>query len=65
MKILNLVYQKWLFILFERGGVTLAVRAGAPHSVVQKCMRVRSQEMVGYYATLSTKELSSAAKMAF
>ena len=49
----------------RRGGVTHAVRAGAPHEVVQKCMRVRSQEMVVYYATLSTKELSSAAKLAF
>ena len=65
MKILNLVYPKWVFIIFERDGVPLAVRAGAPHSVVQKCMRVRSQEMVGFYATLSSKELSSAAKLAF
>ena len=48
-----------------RGGVTHAVRAGAPHSVVKKCMRVRGEGMVGYYATLSSKELAAAANMAF
>jgi integrase len=49
----------------RRGGVTYAVRAGAPHSVVAKCMRVKSEAMVGYYATLSSKELRSASNLAF
>ena len=49
----------------RRGGVTHAVRAGAPHSVVQKAMRVRSEEMVGYYATLKSDELASVSKLAF
>ena len=49
----------------RRGGVTHAVRAGAPHSVVQKAMRVKSQSMVGYYATLRASELSETAKLAF
>ena len=49
----------------RRGGVTHAVRAGAPHSVVQKCMRVKAETMVGYYATLTSKELSSASNLAF
>jgi len=49
----------------RRGGVTHAVRAGAPHDVVQKCMRVKSASMVAYYASLTGKELHSAAKLAF
>ena len=49
----------------RRDGVTHAVRAGAPHSVVQKAMRVKSQSMVGYYATLRASELSETAKLAF
>ena len=49
----------------RRGGVTHAVRAGAPHSVVKKCMRVKTDSMVGYYATLSSKELRSASNLAF
>jgi hypothetical protein len=36
------------------------VRAGAPHSVVQKCMRVQLGGMVGYYETLSSTELNEA-----
>ena len=46
-------------------GVTHAVRAGAPHSVVQKCMRVKSKVMVSYYATLKGKDLAKVSKMAF
>ena len=42
-----------------------AVRAGAPHDIVQKCMRVKTPGMVAYYAFLSGKELHSAAKLAF
>ena len=49
----------------RRGGVTHAVRAGAPHSVVQKCMRVKTPGMVAYYASLKGEDLNSAAKMAF
>ena len=49
----------------RRGGVTHAVRAGAPHSVVQKCMRVKSKVMVGYYASLKGKDLAKVSKMAF
>ena len=49
----------------RRGGVTHAVRAGAPHDIVQKCMRVKSASMVAYYASLTGKELHSAAKLAF
>jgi integrase len=49
----------------RRGGVTYAVRAGAPHSVVSKCMRVKTEAMVGYYATLTSKELRSASDLAF
>ena len=49
----------------RRGGVTHAVRAGAPHSIVQKCMRVKSGGMVGYYATLSGEDLNKATKLAF
>jgi hypothetical protein len=49
----------------RRGGVTHAVRAGAPHPVVKKCMRVKSDGMVGYYATLSGNELNEASKLAF
>ena len=47
----------------RRGGVTHVVRAGVPHTVVQKCMRVKSKVMVSYYATLKGKDLVS--KMAF
>ena len=49
----------------RRGGVTNAVKAGAPHSVVKKCMRVKPDVMVGYYATLSCTELNEAGKLAF
>ena len=49
----------------RRGGVTYAVQEGAPHSVVAKCMRVKSEAMVGYYATLTSKELRSASNLAF
>ena len=49
----------------RRGGVTYAVRAGAPHPVVAKCMRVKGEAMVGYYATLTSKELRSASNLAF
>ncbi len=49
----------------RRGGVTHAIRAGAPHETVQKCMRVKTLGMVAYYATLTGKELHSAAKLAF
>ena len=49
----------------RRGGVTHAVRAGAPHSVVKKCMHVKFDGMVGYYATLTGNELDEASKLAF
>ena len=49
----------------RRGGVTHAVRAGAPHSAVKKCMRVKLDVMVGYYETLSGTELNEASKLAF
>ena len=49
----------------RRGGVTHAVRAGAPHSVVQKAMRVQTEGMVGYYATLQPSDLASVSKLAF
>ena len=49
----------------RRGGGTYAVRAGAPHPVVAKCMRVKGEAMVGYYATLTSKELRSASNLAF
>ena len=48
----------------RRGGVTHAVRAGAPHEVVQKAMRVKSN-MVGYYATLKGEDLVKVSKLAF
>ena len=44
----------------RRGGVTYAVRAGAPHEVVQKAMRVKTK-MVGYYATLKEEDFSKIA----
>jgi hypothetical protein len=60
------VCPRWDYILLEGGGgVTYAVRAGAPHSVVYKCMRVKTEAMVGYYATLTSKELRSASDLAF
>ena len=47
------------------GEVTHAVRAGAPPSIVQKCMRVKSEAMVGYYATLRGEDLEKLTKLAF
>ena len=49
----------------RRGGGTHAVRAGAPHSIVQKCMRVKFEAMVGYYATLRGEDLEKVTKLAF
>ena len=40
------------------------MRAGAPHEVVQKAMRVKSN-MVGYYATLKGEDLAKVSKLAF
>ena len=40
-------------------------RAGAPHEVVQKAMRVKSKSMVAYYATLKGKDLAKVSKLAF
>jgi hypothetical protein len=48
----------------RRGGVTHAVRAGAPHPIVQKCMRVKSVALVGY-KTLRGEDLEKATKLAF
>ena len=50
-------------MLCAGGGVTHAVGAGAPHSVVQKCMRVDGEGMVEYYYTLTSKELRSASNL--
>ena len=58
------VSQKGLHCM-RRGRVTHAVRAGAPHEVVQKAMRVKSKSMVGYYATLQGKDLAKVSKLAF
>ena len=49
----------------RKGGVTQAVRNGAVHSVVQKCMRVKSLQMVPFYASLGPADLCSALKLAF
>ena len=49
----------------RRGGVTHAVRTGAPHEVVQKDMRVKSKSMVPYYATLKGKDLAKVSKLDF
>jgi hypothetical protein len=46
-------------------GAKVAVRLGAPHSVVQKCMGVKSGGMLGYYASLSGADLNKANKLAF
>ena len=42
----------------RRGGVTHAVRNGAVHSVVQKCMHVKSLQMVPFYASLGPAKLA-------
>ena len=65
----NLLWQ-WLIAIFRlgcracivcAGGVegsgTYAVRAGAPHKVVQEAMRVKTN-MVGYYATIKGEDLA-------
>ena len=49
----------------RRERVTHAVRAGAPHEVVQKAMRVKSKSMVSYYATLQGKDLAKVSKISF
>ena len=54
----------WLHCM-RRGGVTHAVRAGAPHPIVQKYMRVKFGAMVGYYEILRGEDLEKATKLAF
>ena len=49
----------------RRGGVTHSVRAGAPHPIVQKYMRVKFGAMVGYYEILRGEDLEKATKLAF
>jgi hypothetical protein len=48
----------------RQGGITYVVRSGAPHEVVQKAMRVKTN-MVGYYATVKGEDLAKVSKLAF
>ena len=52
----------WSSTSYSREGLFCV---GAPHEVVQKAMRVKSINMVGYYATLQGKDLAKVSKLAF
>jgi hypothetical protein len=54
----------WLHCM-RRGGVTHAVRAWAPHPIVQKYMRVKFGALVGYHKILRGEDLEKATKLAF